>query len=161
MSNTKKSLLIVVLPALVLLAVLMPVKSGLSVLFKWSQMNQGLAVLAFLVLIVLGMVIMVVILTRLSMILPYNLLNYSLGLTAVRLRDYLIGSAIGMVPGIFLFVFIGAGATDIAAILSGELTLGDYDWLIGGFGLLTVATVVAIITRVAQKALKEELENSE
>ncbi len=59
MSNTKKSLLIVVLPALVLLAVLMPVKSGLSVLFKWSQMNQGLAVLAFLVLIVLGMVIMV------------------------------------------------------------------------------------------------------
>ena len=230
MSNTKKILSIVVLLVLVLLAVLMPVQSWLSALYQWSQMNQGLAVLAFMVLIVLGMVIMVpvsiqamaagftfglgkgflvmwlaglagfaaaflvgrslarhwietwvtkrpefaavdkaihqtglmvVILTRLSMILPYNLLNYSLGLTAVRLRDYLIGSAIGMVPGIFLFVFIGAGATDIAAILSGELQLGDYDLLIGGIGLLAVATVVVLITRVAQKALKEELENPE
>ncbi len=105
--------------------------------------------------------LMVVILTRLSMILPYNLLNYSLGLTAVRLRDYLIGSAIGMVPGIFLFVYIGAGATDIADILSGDLQLGDYELLIGGIGLLAVAAVVVLITRVAKKALKEELENTE
>ncbi len=230
MSNTKKVLLIIVLLVLVLLAVLMPVQNWLSALYEWSQMNQGLAMLAFLVLIVLGMVLMVpvsiqamaagfifglskgflvmwlaglagfaaafligrslarhwietwvshrpefvaidkaihqrgllvVILTRLAMILPYNLLNYSLGLTAVRLRDYLMGSAIGMLPGIFLFVFIGTSATDIAAILSGELKLGDYDLLIAGIGLLAVATVVALITRVAQKTLKEELGNPE
>lgn len=230
MSNTKKIQLTCVLSILVLLAVFLPARSGLSTLYDWSQMNPNLAVLFFLVLIVFGMVLMVpvslqamasgfifglgkgflvmwvaglagfaaaflvgrglarhwietwvsqrpefmaidkainrrglllVILTRLAMILPYNLLNYSLGLTAVGLRDYLIGSAIGMVPGIFLFVFIGAGATDIAAIVSGELKLGDYDMLIGAFGLLALAAAIAVITRVAQKTLKEELENFE
>ncbi len=229
MSNTKKIQLTCFLSILVLLAVFLPARSGLSTLYDWSQMNPNLAVLFFLVLIVFGMVLMVpvslqamaagfifglgkgflvmwiaglvgfaaafllgrslarpwieswvsqrpkfvaidkaiqqtglmlVILTRLAMILPYNLLNYSLGLTAVRLRDYLMGSAIGMVPGIFLFVFIGTTATDIAAIVSGELKLGDYGLLIGDIGLLAVATVVVLITRVAQKALKKELEIS-
>ena len=99
--------------------------------------------------------------TRLSMILPYNLLNYALGLTAVRLRDYLIGSAIGMVPGIFLFVFFGATATDIAVIMSGELELGNYHWLMVVFGLVAVLVTVMLITRTAQSALKEQLDNPE
>lgn len=230
MSHIKFIQLIVVLLVLMLLAVFLPWQSWLSALYDWSQVHPNLAVIAFLGLIVLGMVLMVpvsiqamaagfifglskgflvmwlaglvgfaaafligrslarpwiktrvsqrpefmaidkaihqrgllvVILTRLAMILPYNLLNYSLGLTAVRLRDYLMGSAIGMLPGIFLFVFIGTTATDIAAIVSGELKLGDYDLLIGGIGLLALAAAVTVITRVAQKTLKEELENFE
>ena len=69
----------------------------------------------------------VVVLARLSQVLPYNLLNYSLGLTSVSLRDYVLGSAVGMLPGIFMFVILGTTATDIAAIMSGELNLGGYE----------------------------------
>ena len=105
--------------------------------------------------------LVVVILARLSQILPYNLLNYSFGLTSVSLRDYILGSAVGMLPGIFMFVFIGTTATDIAAIMSGELELGDYDLWIVGFGILAVAIAVTVIARVAKKALNEQMEHPE
>jgi len=93
--------------------------------------------------------------------LPYNLLNYSFGLTSVSLRDYVLGSAVGMLPGIFLFVFLGTTATDIAAIMSGKLELGDYDLWIVGFGILTVAIAITVIARVAKKALNKQMEHSE
>ena len=41
----------------------------------------------------------VVLLLRLSPLIPYNALNYALSLTAVGLRDYVLGSWLGMLPG--------------------------------------------------------------
>ena len=38
-------------------------------------------------------------LARLSPLLPFNLLNYAFGITGVSLRDYLLASWIGMMPG--------------------------------------------------------------
>lgn len=104
--------------------------------------------------------LLVVLLTRLSLIIPYNLLNYSLGLTTVGIRDYLLGSAIGMLPGLFLFVFVGSSATDIAAIMSGESQFGDYDVLIGVFGVLVIFAGFTAIKRVAKRLMREELEKS-
>ncbi len=40
----------------------------------------------------------IVLLTRLSPVFPFNLLNYAFGVTRVSLKDYIIGS-IGMIPG--------------------------------------------------------------
>ena len=101
--------------------------------------------------------LVVVILARLSQILPYNLLNYSFGLTSVSLRDFILGSAVGMLPGIFVFVFIGTKATDIAAIMSGKRESGEFDLWIGAFGVLVLAVAVSVITRVARKALKDHM----
>ena len=39
-----------------------------------------------------------VLLLRLSPLVPFNLLNYMLGLTRVSTRDYILGSVIGMAP---------------------------------------------------------------
>jgi uncharacterized membrane protein YdjX (TVP38/TMEM64 family) len=102
--------------------------------------------------------LVIVVLARLAQVLPYNLLNYSFGLTSVSLRDYVLGSAMGMLPGIFMFVFLGTTATDIAAIMNGELNLGEYELWIGGFGLMALVAIVVLITRVAQKALRDQLE---
>ena len=102
----------------------------------------------------------IVMLARLALILPYNVLNYSFGLTAVSMRDYMLGSAVGMLPGIFLFVFIGTTATDIAAIVSGEVELGEYNLWLGGIAVLAVVAAVTLITRVAKKALRDNLENT-
>ena len=64
-----------------------------------------------------------VLLTRLILLLPFPALNYSHGLTDVRLRDYLAGTMIGMVPAIFLFVYLGTLASGIADIVNGRVSL--------------------------------------
>ncbi len=49
---------------------------------------------------------------RLVPVVPFNALNYALGLSAVRRRDYVIGTAVGIVPGTVAFVVLGDGITD-------------------------------------------------
>ncbi|NEO87955.1 MAG: TVP38/TMEM64 family protein [Spirulina sp. SIO3F2] len=46
---------------------------------------------------------------RLLPIIPYGIVNFAAGLTSIRPRDYLLGTAIGTVPGILPFVMMGAG----------------------------------------------------
>jgi uncharacterized membrane protein YdjX (TVP38/TMEM64 family) len=45
---------------------------------------------------------------RLVPVLPFTVINYAAGLTAVRLRDYVGGTALGIVPGTIAFVALGA-----------------------------------------------------
>jgi uncharacterized membrane protein YdjX (TVP38/TMEM64 family) len=40
-------------------------------------------------------------------IFPFNVLNFTLGVTEVKFRDYFIGTAVGMIPGTILFVYLG------------------------------------------------------
>jgi uncharacterized membrane protein YdjX (TVP38/TMEM64 family) len=49
---------------------------------------------------------------RLVPLLPFAPLNYACGLTAVRTRDYLAGTAIGIVPAATAYVAIGTYGTD-------------------------------------------------
>ncbi len=57
----------------------------------------------------------IVLLTRLSPIFPFNLLNYAFGVTGVSLKDYALGS-IGMIPGTVMYVYTGSLAGDLARI---------------------------------------------
>ncbi len=50
----------------------------------------------------------IVLMTRLSPIFPFNLLNYAFGLTAVTLRDYFLATWIGIMPGSVLYVYLGS-----------------------------------------------------
>jgi uncharacterized membrane protein YdjX (TVP38/TMEM64 family) len=44
--------------------------------------------------------------------LPFAAVNYACGLSALRLRDYLLGTAVGILPGATAYVTVGAfGAT--------------------------------------------------
>jgi len=44
---------------------------------------------------------------RLVPLFPFNATNFLLGVTPVSLRTYTLGSFIGMIPGTFLFVYLG------------------------------------------------------
>ena len=66
----------------------------------------------------------IVLLTRLSPIFPYNLLGYMYGLTGVRLRDYVLASWIGMLPGTLLYVYLGSAAKNLADVAGGSAGLG-------------------------------------
>src|SRR2546425_8559669 len=67
---------------------------------------------------VAGKGVTVVLLLRLSPIFPYNVLNYALGLSGIRYRDFLMGS-IGMLPGTFLYTYYGKVVGDVAAVVAG------------------------------------------
>ena len=60
-----------------------------------------------------------VLLTRLSPFLPFNILNYSFGLTQVRFRTYVFWSWIGMLPGA-IFVVLASDAV-VRAVTQGEI----------------------------------------
>lgn len=49
----------------------------------------------------------VVITLRLIPLFPFNALNFLLGVTNIPLRDYVVGSFVGMIPGTFMFVYFG------------------------------------------------------
>jgi len=91
------------------------------------------------------------------MVLPYPATNYSLGLTNVSLKDYMLGTNIGMTPPIFLFVYLGTTVSDIAAIVNGELSLDRNEWVFGILGLTTVIAIIAFIMHKAAAVLREEL----
>jgi pyruvate/2-oxoglutarate dehydrogenase complex dihydrolipoamide dehydrogenase (E3) component/uncharacterized membrane protein YdjX (TVP38/TMEM64 family) len=95
-----------------------------------------------------------VLLTRLSPVFPFVLLNYFLGLTAVRTGAYVLANLLGMLPATFLFVYIGAAARDAIAGPT-ETTAGFYQQILKYVGLVATIAVVAIVTRLARKALRE------
>lgn len=101
----------------------------------------------------------VVLLTRLSPIFPFSLLNYGLGLTQVKLSHYVLASWVGMIPGTVLYVYLGSIASNLTSIFAGDLAqLPASSWLfylgLGATVLLTVA-----ITRIATKALNNKLDS--
>ncbi len=51
---------------------------------------------------------------RLIPALPFNILNYALGLTSVTLKDYVLASLLGMIPGTFVYVSLGNAASHIS-----------------------------------------------
>jgi uncharacterized membrane protein YdjX (TVP38/TMEM64 family) len=95
-----------------------------------------------------------VFLSRLSPAFPFNMLNYLLGLTAVRTGTYVVANLLGMLPGILLYVYIGVAARDALAGQTDGST-DFYQQILKYVGLLATAAVVVIVTRVARKALRE------
>jgi uncharacterized membrane protein YdjX (TVP38/TMEM64 family) len=103
----------------------------------------------------------IVALLRLSPVFPFNLLNYSLGLTRVRFRDYLLAS-VAMLPGTLLYVYYGKAAGSLAAVAGGVKTgKGAGYWLTLGIGLAATIAVTTVITRLAGRTLRQQIGEEE
>jgi uncharacterized membrane protein YdjX (TVP38/TMEM64 family) len=97
----------------------------------------------------------IVLLTRLSPIFPFNLLNYAFGLTSVSLKDYIVGS-LGMIPGTIMYVYIGSLAGNLALIgTESQPTNPTVQWAIRIVGLIATIAVTIYITRIAKQALEQ------
>jgi uncharacterized membrane protein YdjX (TVP38/TMEM64 family) len=98
----------------------------------------------------------VVILLRLSPVFPYTLLNYALGLTRVRLRDFAVAS-VAMLPGTVLYVYSGRVAGDLVAVAAGvPIERSPGYWTVLGLGLVATLVFTLYITRLARRALRRE-----
>lgn len=95
----------------------------------------------------------VVFLLRLSPVFPFTLLNYALGLTRIRIGDFLLAS-FGMLPGTLLYTYSGKVAGDLAALAAGtNPARGPGYYAVLAAGLLATVAVTVLVTRVAGRAL--------
>jgi uncharacterized membrane protein YdjX (TVP38/TMEM64 family) len=97
----------------------------------------------------------VVLLTRLSPVLPFNLLNYGYGLTTVGLGEYTLASWIGMMPGTFLYVYLGAAVGEAAR--GGSRARTPAEWALYGGGLAATAVAAWLVGRTAKRALSAKV----
>ncbi|MDF7808400.1 TVP38/TMEM64 family protein [Pontiellaceae bacterium B12219] len=93
-------------------------------------------------------------LTRLSPVFSFNLLNYAYGLTRVSLKEYVLASWIGMLPGTVMYVYIGSLAGDLAS-LGAETAQAPSGarWIINIVAFLATVLVTVYVTKIAKKAL--------
>ena len=112
----------------------------------------------------------IVALLRLSPAFPFTLLNYGLGLTSVSVRDYVLASFLGMLPGTLLYVYLGHAVGDVGAIFSKAPKAppppdASFFQLHGKqvllvVGLAATIAVTVYITKIARAALSQELGES-
>lgn len=93
----------------------------------------------------------VVVLLRLSPLLPFGVKSYLFGASRVRLRDYMIGTALGILPASTLYVSFGA-AGRVAAEGGPQ---SDAEWALLAAGLAATAFVVWLLQRESTKKLRE------
>ena len=93
----------------------------------------------------------VVLLTRLSPLLPFGLLNYAYGLTKVGFKEYTLATAVGILPGTLLFVYLGAVAGE-AVLVKGRVR-SPLEWAFFIGGLAATLAAAWLIGREARKAL--------
>src|SRR2546429_3084660 len=79
----------------------------------------------------------IVLLTRLSPVFPFTLLNYAFGLTRVKLSHYVLASWIGMIPGTVMYVYLGS----LVNLGAGHRQRTTGEWALYGVGLLATIAV--------------------
>jgi uncharacterized membrane protein YdjX (TVP38/TMEM64 family) len=99
----------------------------------------------------------IVVLTRLSLIIPFNLLNYAYGASSVRSGIHLTATALGMLPAIALYVYLGTLARDVGEILSGEAAPSEVGYWVIGAGVISISIAVWLVHRTATRALEKHL----
>lgn len=90
-------------------------------------------------------------LTRLSPVIPFTLQNYAYGLTEVGLKEYALASWVGMMPGTFLYVYLGAAAGEAAR--GGLRGRSPAEWAFVAAGLGATALAAWLVGRKARAAL--------
>ena len=93
----------------------------------------------------------IVLLTRLSPVFPFTLLNYAFGLTRVKLSHYVLASWIGMIPGTVMYVYLGS----LVNVGAGHRQRTTGEWILYGVGLLATVAVTVFVTRLARNAWQE------
>lgn len=97
-----------------------------------------------------------ILLLRLSPLIPFNLSNYFYGLTAVRFWPYVLASWVGMMPGTLLYVYFGTlGRAGVEAAAGAGPERSPLEWALLGVGLLATLGVTIWVSQIARKALKE------
>ena len=93
----------------------------------------------------------VILLTRLSPLFPFGLLNFTYGLSEVKVRDFTLGM-IGILPGTILYCSLGSLALKVSnfgEVLSGRSDTSSFIWSL--ISILSTILVVILVLRSTRK----------
>jgi uncharacterized membrane protein YdjX (TVP38/TMEM64 family) len=97
----------------------------------------------------------IVFLTRFAIVLPFNVLNFAFGLTRVKPATYVAATALGMLPAVLLYVYLGTLADDFGAILAGDVRPASGAYWIAAIAIVAIVAVIWIVPRAAKRALRQ------
>ena len=101
-----------------------------------------------------------VFLIRLSPVVPFALTNYSLGVTRVRFWRYVGASFVGMLPGAFLYSYLGSTLQVLTRAAAPGEEASTAKSVLFWAGLVATLVVTVLLTRAARRALDEKVEAS-
>ncbi|MFO7904230.1 MAG: VTT domain-containing protein [Planctomycetota bacterium] len=99
----------------------------------------------------------IVAMLRLSPAIPFNLQNYLYGLTPIRFWTCVVTSWLAMLPGTFLYVYLGHVT---AAAVGADRERTTAEWVMLAVGLLATAAVTVYITWLARRKLQEQMKET-
>lgn len=94
-----------------------------------------------------------VLLMRLTPVMPFPVTNYFFGITKIRFWPYFWASAFGVIPGTTLYCYLGYVGK--VALTSQKQQRGTMDYVLLGVGLALLVAVVIYMTKIAKKALRD------
>jgi len=97
----------------------------------------------------------IVFMLRLSPVVPYNVLNYILGLTGIRFWNYLFASVAGSLPATILYVYICYASREGVASLLGASGMDKLKLVYLIIGLIVTAVATYYLTRLARHSLQQ------
>jgi uncharacterized membrane protein YdjX (TVP38/TMEM64 family) len=98
-----------------------------------------------------------VLLLRLSPVIPFSVLNYVLSLSNVPLRTYVVASFIGMLPATALYVYLGSLVPAAAQLAGATSETSTAQMVLYAVGFVATVAVVVLGTRAARQALRGTL----
>lgn len=93
-------------------------------------------------------------LVRLAPILPFGIVNYGFGVTAIPFRDYALGTALGLLPGSILNAYIGSRITVVSRL--GSHDSGPGLWI----GVAVALVSLGALAWIAHRELARELRDA-
>lgn len=90
---------------------------------------------------------------RMTPFLPFKSTNYVFGALELSLRDFVLGTATGILPLTAAAVTLGALAGDVSAALAARRSPHPVEWLLYGVGLAVAVAVIVTLTRRARRLL--------
>lgn len=98
----------------------------------------------------------VILLLRLSPLLPFSLSNYLYGITSVDLRSFSIGTLLGFAPGTFGIVYAGSAGKAIFDAENG-ISAPWYVYAVGGAAVVFAARTLAKVATDAINEMENEM----
>lgn len=93
--------------------------------------------------------------SQLNPLFPTSLFNYLYGITKVRFWTCMKWVALGRLPGVFLYCYLGTLGQLGIRILRGESEPGPTEYFVWGGGLVLTVAVAALLGHTATKVIEE------